>query len=219
MHLIGLALRIHASSCKVFPLTHSKPKERRTRIGGHQPSVKLAKRQFAVPEAAVKAVEIGAAAAASGQEILDSLAAAPPTTSKKERQQRKHEAFIDRVRTTASPYSKAQRRRFNKKTREQVGKGMADMEAVISSLEEKESRSDPANGSDERQPASKPPAKMKQIGKGKGIPLTSGQRKRALEVERLRHPHILSDPRFSGNPFETIRIHAKNTLEKHLPSS
>jgi ribosome biogenesis protein SLX9 len=37
------------------------------------------------------------------------------------------------------------------------------------------------------------------------------------ELERFRHPLILQNPEFSANPFETIQIHAKNTLLKHIP--
>ena len=38
------------------------------------------------------------------------------------------------------------------------------------------------------------------------------------ELERLRHPLILQNPEFSANPFQTIRIHAQNTLLKQAPT-
>ncbi|KAL4064931.1 ribosome biogenesis protein SLX9-domain-containing protein [Scleroderma yunnanense] len=193
------------------------PKEHRSRLGGHQPSVKLAKRHFAAQTTSSETLEIGTVKEASGQEILESLAKPPPSVSKKEKQQRKHEALVDRVKSTQSPYSSAQRRRFNRKMREQVGSGMAEMGDAISSLEEKEVSSESAKRPNDGQANIQ--MKTRQIGEGRGNPLTRSQRRRALEVERLRHPLILSDPRFSNSPFETIRIHAQNTLEKHMTSS
>ncbi|KIJ68331.1 hypothetical protein HYDPIDRAFT_36819 [Hydnomerulius pinastri MD-312] len=197
------------------------PRERRARVGAHQPSVKLAKRQFAIQENAVETLEVGAAAEASGQEILESLNEPPPTIGKKEKQQLKREAFIDRLKSSATPYSKAQRRRFNRKQREQVGGGLGSIEAVISALEGKEPSPEPVNAKTDVQQQSQPKkvqAKTGRIGEGRGIPLTKAQRKRALELERLRHPLILSNPQFAVNPFQTIRTHAQNTLEKHAPS-
>ncbi|KAG5725972.1 hypothetical protein E4T56_gene17494, partial [Termitomyces sp. T112] len=49
------------------------PKERRKRIGGHEPSVKLRSRRFAVQDNAVEHVVIGASTEPSGSEILQSL--------------------------------------------------------------------------------------------------------------------------------------------------
>ncbi|KAF8844025.1 hypothetical protein BDN67DRAFT_49772 [Paxillus ammoniavirescens] len=199
------------------------PRERRARVGAHQPSVKLAKRQFAVQENAVEAVEVGAAAEVSGQEIIDSLnEAAPPVVGKKMKQQLKHEAFIDRLKSPITPYSKVQRRRFNRKQREQVGGGLGSIQAVISALEDKEPSPEPEEAQQPKDHSQSQPTKAKAkagpMGAGKGVPLTKSQRKRALEMERLRHPLILSNPEFAANPFQTIRTHAQNTLEKHVPS-
>ncbi|KIJ21642.1 hypothetical protein PAXINDRAFT_165081 [Paxillus involutus ATCC 200175] len=198
------------------------PRERRARVGAHQPSVKLAKRQFAVQENAVEAVEVGAAAEVSGQEIIDSLNEAPPVVGKKTKQKLKHEAFIDRLKSPITPYTKAQRRRFNRKQREQVGGGLGSIQAVISALEEKEpspesEKAQQPNDHSQPQPT-KAKAKAGPMGAGKGVPLTKSQRKRALDMERLRHPLILSNPEFAANPFQTIRTHAQNTLEKYVPS-
>ena len=82
------------------------------------------------------------------------------------------------LRSTQSPYSGVQRRRFNRKMREQVGSGMADIGAAISSLEEKEEPSEPAREPNDSQ--AKIQTKTRQIGKGKGNPLTKEQRRRVL---------------------------------------
>ncbi|KAF9229408.1 hypothetical protein BS17DRAFT_20701 [Gyrodon lividus] len=197
------------------------PRERRVRVGAHQPPVKLAKRQFAVQENAIETVEVGAAAQVSGQDILESLNEAPPVVvGKKVKQQLKHEAFIDRLKSSVIPYSKAQRRRFNRKQREQVGGGLGSIEAVISALDEKEPspESERVQSEDHSRPQpTTTKSKVGRMGIGKGVPLTKAQRKRALEMERLRHPLILSNPQFAADPFQTIRIHVQNTLEKHAP--
>lgn len=182
------------------------PKERRTRVTPHR----LAKNPFAVPDASDEAD-----ASTSGHEILEAPARALPGLSKKEKQRCKHEAFIDKLVSSVSPYSKAQRRRFNKKTREQIGGGMADMGLALSALQEKDPSLQSAKGPETVAPSSMArQTATSRIGKGKGVPLTKAQRKRTLEIESLRHPLVLSDPRFADNPFETIRIHARNTLEK-----
>lgn len=141
------------------------------------------------------------------------------------------------IKSSTTPYSKAQKRRFNRKQREQlVGGGLGSIEAVISALEEKEISSPAETQSDAATSQQRPQAKAGAglIGEGKGVPLTKAQRKRALcvvnndvsswpklntsrEMERLRHPLILTNPQYSANPFQTIRTHAQNTLEKRKP--
>ncbi|KAI6136732.1 ribosome biogenesis protein SLX9-domain-containing protein [Pisolithus sp. B1] len=185
------------------------PKQPRVRVTPHR----LANRPFAVSDASAEAFETGAST--SSEETLGPLAGTLPGLSKKEKQRRKHEAFIDKLASTVPPYSKTQRRRFNKKTREQVGGGMADVDLALSALQEENPSLEPAKGSDSVTPSSTVKQTVTgRIGKGKGVPLTKAQRKRTLQVENLRHPLILSDPQFASNPFETIRIHAQNTLEK-----
>ncbi|KAI6133156.1 ribosome biogenesis protein SLX9-domain-containing protein [Pisolithus croceorrhizus] len=202
------------------------PKQPRVRVTPHR----LANRPFAISDASAEAFETGASTSvqpdsckpphetvtsSQGEETLGPLAGTLPGLSKKEKQRSKHEAFIDELASTVSPYSKTQRRRFNKKMREQVGGGMADMDLALSALQEENPSLEPAKGSDSVTPSSTVKQTVTgQIGKGKGVPLTKAQRKRTLQVENLRHPLILSDPQFASNPFETIRIHAQNTLEK-----
>ncbi|KAG9314463.1 ribosome biogenesis protein SLX9-domain-containing protein [Chiua virens] len=206
------------------------PRERRTRIGAHQPSAKLSKRQFAVQDNAVETVEIGFIAR-QGQDILASLNEPPTGTipNKKEKQQLKHEAFIDRTQTRLiqtqvsyhlpAPYSKAQRRRFNRKQREQVGGGLGAIEAAISALDNEEVLPPDEAPSDNLASQQRSHAKTRPglIGEGKGVPLTKAQRKRVLETEKFRHPLILKSSHYASNPFQTIRTHAQNTLEKHVP--
>ncbi|KAI9572863.1 ribosome biogenesis protein SLX9-domain-containing protein [Boletus coccyginus] len=198
------------------------PRERRARVGVHRPSVKLSKRQFAIQENAVEAVEIDAtdSVEVSGNDVLESLDATPAAiVSKKGKQQLKHEAFIDRIKSSSAPYSKAQRRRFRRRQREQLGGGLDSIGAVISALEEEEisspAETQSANDATSQQ---RPQAKAGTglIGEGKGVPLTKTQRKHALEMERLRHPLILTNPQYAANPFQTIRTHAQNTLEKRI---
>lgn len=137
------------------------------------------------------------------------------------------------IKSSSTPYSKAQKRRFNRKQREQLGGGLGSIEAVISALEEEEivpPAERDSNAASSQQP---PQAKARSgiIGEGKDAPLTKAQRKRVLcvlnsdvlswpkfnpsrEMERLRHPLILTDPHYAAHPFQTIRTHAQNTLEK-----
>ncbi|KAH7931109.1 hypothetical protein BV22DRAFT_1077883 [Leucogyrophana mollusca] len=198
------------------------PKERRKRTHTHEPSVTLEKRQFAVQDNAVEHIEIGADAEASGQQILQSITDEEPRNviKKKEKQQLKREAFIDRLKSTISPYSKVQKRRFNRQQREKVGGGLDEMHAAISAMEKDEiaEQHTPELNDPQNPRSSQARRKVGQIGEGKGATLSKNQRKRALELERLRHPLILSNPQYASNPFQTIRTHAQNTLLKHPAS-
>ncbi|KAH7911931.1 ribosome biogenesis protein SLX9-domain-containing protein [Hygrophoropsis aurantiaca] len=196
------------------------PRERRKRTHTHEPSAKLEKRPFAVQHNAVHHVEIGKDAELSGQDILRSMDEEETrgAIKKKEKHQLRREAFIDKLKTTNSPYSKVQKRRFNRKLREKIGGGLDEIQAAISTLETEEipGNIDSESNEKQKQEASQSRPKPGQIGEGKGIPLTKNQRKRALEMERLRYPLILSNPQYASNPFQTIRTHAQNTLLKHV---
>ncbi|KAG2353972.1 ribosome biogenesis protein SLX9-domain-containing protein [Suillus spraguei] len=147
-----------------------------------------------------------------------SKAATEPRHSikKKEKQQLKHEAFIEKLKSKISPYSKVQRRRFNRRQREQIGGGLDAIGAVLSAIDVDDSPEQDSPMSEETTDARAHKVKPKtlQIGEGKGVPLKKNQRKRALELEKLRQPLILSNPQYSSNPFQTIRTHAQNTLVK-----
>ncbi|KAI0778510.1 ribosome biogenesis protein SLX9-domain-containing protein [Trametes elegans] len=147
-----------------------------------------------------------------------------PTMKKKEKQALKHELFLKRLEQSRSPYSKSHERRMKRKAREQVAGGMGDIQAAISAMEEtipaavQNTIGDDAKEADDMDVSeAKPKPKQGQIGEGKGAPLSKNQRKRALQLERMRIPLILKTPEFSANPFQTIRTHAQNTLVKHEP--
>uniref|UniRef100_A0A0W0G2K9 Ribosome biogenesis protein SLX9 n=1 Tax=Moniliophthora roreri TaxID=221103 RepID=A0A0W0G2K9_MONRR len=215
------------------------PKDRQSRKL-HNSSVKLAKRQFAVPEGSTKVehVEIGSFVQASANELL----VRPSSSTKKmDKQYMKREALLHRLESTQSPYSKSHLRRMKRKAREQIANGLDDMQNAIASLDgghETPSKTDHVRDEssvESERPSSKIKAKPGQIGEGKGATLPTQQRKRILQVtatfwvplnltiisprqaERLRHPLILQNPQFSTNPFQTIRTHAQNTLVKHAP--
>jgi hypothetical protein len=170
-----------------------------------------------VQDNTVEQVEVGALEDVSGTDILRSMDAPGEPRNALKRQQLKKEAFIDRLQSVRSPYSKTQRRRFKKRQEEQVGGGLDAIHVAISALDDYVI-TDGDDGHTEEEPA-QPRAKVKpklgQIGEGKGNPLSRNQRKRALEMERLRAPMILANPDYASNPFQTIRTHAQNTLLKH----
>uniref|UniRef100_D8PKR6 Ribosome biogenesis protein SLX9 n=2 Tax=Schizophyllum commune (strain H4-8 / FGSC 9210) TaxID=578458 RepID=D8PKR6_SCHCM len=159
---------------------------------------------------------------------------------KKEKLQAKKEAFLQRLSSSHSPYSKSHERRLKRKAREQLASGMGEIQAVVDALEGEQSEVQTIGeaGADEQQsrpksgkngdqdstamntttsdePKKKRKAKAGIIGEGRKEPLSKAQRKRALQAEKMRHPLILSNPSFAANPFKTIRTHAENTLEKH----
>ncbi|CDO76613.1 hypothetical protein BN946_scf184868.g27 [Trametes cinnabarina] len=203
------------------------PKETRRRSGAHQQSVRLHKRQFAAQDNAVEHVEVGEQTAKPAPDILADMAVEDetrPTMKKKEKMALKHELFLKRLEQSRSPYSKSHERRLKRKAKEQVAGGLGDIRAAISALEEdipvavqhSVTDANETDGASAPKPA-KPKPKPGQIGEGKGVPLNENQRKKALQLERMRIPLILATPEFATNPFQTIRTHAQNTLIKHNP--
>ncbi|PFH54579.1 hypothetical protein AMATHDRAFT_134711, partial [Amanita thiersii Skay4041] len=202
------------------------PKERRKRTTLHSPSVKVGQRKFAVQDNVVEHVNIGDASYLSGTKVLEALSAAEPEghvapITKKEKQQIKRETFLQKLTSGLLPYSKSHTRRLKRRAKEQIGSGLDDMNAAIAELEESSSKEIsgtnilPSSNEKPQNIKSSTSSKTGKIGEGKGTPLTNAQRKHALKLEQSRHPLILSNPSFSANPFETIRIHAQNTLVKH----
>ncbi|OBZ80039.1 hypothetical protein A0H81_00893 [Grifola frondosa] len=181
------------------------PKDTRRRTGGHEQSIRLSKRQFAVQDNTVEHVNVGEQTSVTGPEILASMAEQEePRTAmkKKEKQALKHDLFVKRLESARSPYSKSHERRLKRKARNKLP---VELQNAINLDDEVTNET----------PKAKP--KPGQIGEGKGVPLSKAQRKRALQVERMRVPMILSNPEFTLNPFQTIRTHAQNTLLKHQP--
>ncbi|KAF9452666.1 hypothetical protein P691DRAFT_660368, partial [Macrolepiota fuliginosa MF-IS2] len=201
------------------------PKERRSRTAAHAPSVKIHKRTFAVQDDAVEHIEIGAAAQASGDEILAALSAPTPqeAPTKKEKQALKRETFLHKIGALKTPYSKSHTRREKRKVKEQLaGGGLNDIQTILSTIAADEGDEDQTGSNpQEQQTKFKPQQKATKIGEGKNMPLSKNQRKRALQMEQFRQPLIRSTPEFTKNPFQTIRTHAQNTLVKHQqpPSS
>jgi len=177
------------------------------------PSVKLAKRQFAI-QGGLQQVDVGSLEDLSAPEILQSMEKQEPRNAmkKKEKLQLKREVFIEKLQSSQASLSKNQKRRLRRKQKEQIGGSLDSIQAAISALD----GDDVASG-DAEQAVKHPKVipKLGQIGEGKGLPLKQNQRKRALEMARLRVPMILANPEFASNPFQTIRIHAQNTLLKH----
>ncbi|KAG6911878.1 hypothetical protein DXG01_000125 [Tephrocybe rancida] len=161
------------------------PKESRRRSGGHEPSVKLGKRSFAVQDNAVEHVHIGGAIDASGSEILQSLSVAEkhPVLKKKEKIQAKHDAFLQRLETSSSPYSKSHARRLKRKAKEQIANGLGDMQSAIEALDQDiPTLVEQSRMSAEEVPQRKQHLKPGMVGEGKKAPLSKSQRKRALYV-------------------------------------
>ncbi|KAF8807513.1 hypothetical protein BYT27DRAFT_7098885, partial [Phlegmacium glaucopus] len=122
-------------------------------------------------------------------------------------------------------FSKSHERRMKRKAKEQLAGNMDDLQTALTSLDEdilppetmeKPSSYIPKNPGGVKTKAS---SNIGKIGKGTSSTLSKAQRKRQLELERLRHPLILANPDFSSNPFQTIRTHAQNTLITRQPPS
>lgn len=88
------------------------------------------------------------------------------------------------IKSSCTPYSKVQKRRFNRKQREQLGGGLGSIEAVISALEEEEISPTSEAQSNAATSQQRPRAKARAgvIGEGKGVPLTKAQRRHVLCV-------------------------------------
>ncbi|KAJ3760964.1 ribosome biogenesis protein SLX9-domain-containing protein, partial [Lentinula raphanica] len=159
------------------------------------------------------------------------------TLKKKDKQQLKREAFLRRLESTQSPYSKSHQRRLKRKAKEQIGQGLEEIRDVLGSVDTAdkkqptiaqdasatagpEDRSQMQVDGQSSKSVQSASVQSNHIGEGKHTTLSDAQRKKALyvKIERLRHPLILSNSQFASNPFETIRTHAQNTLVKHVPT-
>ncbi|EPQ60704.1 hypothetical protein GLOTRDRAFT_31341, partial [Gloeophyllum trabeum ATCC 11539] len=202
------------------------PKERRRLVNAHEPSAKLSARKFAVQDNAVQHVDIGEHAEMSANDIIHATKPEDrqPSLTKKAKLQLKKELFLQRLESGNGPYSKSHARRLKRKSREKIAGGLDDLRTAITSVEEAipVAVQNSVQEISEDISASNPPSRVKpkpgQIGEGKAAPLSKTQRKRALQVEQIRHPLILSNPDYVSNPFETIRKHAQNTLVKRQDS-
>ncbi|KAG8719658.1 hypothetical protein FRC08_002318 [Ceratobasidium sp. 394] len=196
------------------------PKDRRKRISqAHQASAKIASRSFAVPEGETeRLVQNADVQSALANELLRSVPTLPtaklsipaPTQTKKEKKQFKHELFLQRLTAGTSPYSKSHNRRLKRKAKTELSTDLASVEKALRALAPDVSVVAPNHES-----TSQPAKPVGLMGEGKGTTLSKKQRRKALELERLRQSAITQNPEFKNNPFAAIRTHAQNSLLSH----
>ncbi|KAF8689149.1 Ribosome biogenesis protein SLX9, partial [Rhizoctonia solani] len=201
------------------------PKDRRGKLSQrHQPSAKTASRIFAVSEDQTERIDREDIQELPANELL-SAAITQPTNApkalthiptKKEKQQAKHERLIQRLAAGASPYSKSHNRRVKRKQKTALSTDLQSVQNALNTIAE--NILTPASETNTNN-AGNSPVRPKQahgmIGEGKGVTLTKQQRKRALELERLRQPAIMTNSDYRQNPFDAIRRHAQNSLLSH----
>ncbi|CEL55383.1 hypothetical protein RSOLAG1IB_01393 [Rhizoctonia solani AG-1 IB] len=201
------------------------PKDRRSKLSRkHQPSAKTASRIFAVSEDQTERVDQDKdLSELPANELLRATvvqSANPPKApihvpTKKEKQQAKHEQLIQRLAADTSPYSRSHNRRLKRKQKSMLSTDLQSVQKALDTIAEDlipaaETRSGIADHT---------PLRSKQtpgmIGEGKGVTLTKRQRKRALELERLRQSTIMTNTDYRQNPFDAIRRHAQSSLLSH----
>jgi len=105
---------------------------------------------------------------------------------KKAKHQLKHQAFLDRLQSSQSPYSKSHNRRLKRKEKEQLVTQMGDLSAVLDEMDPTTAADLPGITSARRKDGTAtgivPRMKPGQIGEGKGATLSKAQRKQALYV-------------------------------------
>jgi hypothetical protein len=110
----------------------------------------------------------------------------PPKIKKKEKHQMKHQAFLERLRSSQYPYSRSHNRRLKRKEKQQLVAKMDDLNTALSGLE-----SGLLEGSNDIPGVTSPRRRENiighnatsssgQIGEGKGATLSATQRKRVL---------------------------------------
>ncbi|KAG5353370.1 hypothetical protein C0989_007515 [Termitomyces sp. Mn162] len=125
----------------------------------------------------------------SGSEILQSLSHPEvyPALKKKEKMQAKHDAFMQRLEISSSPYSKSHARRLKRKAKEQIANGLSDMQSAIAALDQDIStlvEQPEIKKTSYTELQTKHYLKPGMIGEGKKAPLSNAQRKCALYVKR-----------------------------------
>ncbi|CAE6354288.1 unnamed protein product [Rhizoctonia solani] len=201
------------------------PKDRRGKLSQrHQPSAKTASPIFAVSEDQTERIDREDIQELPANELLSAAITQPTnapkalthTPTKKEKQQAKHERLIQRLAAGASPYSKSHNRRVKRKQKTALSTDLQSVQNALNTIAE--NILTPASETNTNN-AGNSPVRPKQahgmIGEGKGVTLTKQQRKRALELERLRQPAIMTNSDYRQNPFDAIRRHAQNSLLSH----
>ncbi|KAF9481434.1 hypothetical protein BDN70DRAFT_876421 [Pholiota conissans] len=139
---------------------------------------------------------------------------------KKEKQMEKRQNFLEKLGPSTKQLSKSSARRQKRKAKEQLTGDLDDLHSALASVEMENADAEDVLLNDvDSQEKSAPIQSVKPgtIGKSGSSTLSKAQRKRVLELERLRHPLILTNSEFSSNPFKTIRTHLQNTLLKRPP--
>ncbi|KAJ1307497.1 hypothetical protein OPQ81_001596 [Rhizoctonia solani] len=202
------------------------PKDRRSKLTQrHQPSAKTASRIFAIPEEQTEKLDQqNDLSGKSANELLRTTIAHPTGTpkepvhipTKKEKQQTKHERLLQRLAAGTLPYSKSHNRRLKRKQKAALSTDLESVQKALNTIAEGMllPAAEP-NGNPEDSQAIRPKQVSGMIGEGKGVSLTKQQRKRALELERLRQPVIMTNSDYRKNPFDAIRKHAQNSLLSH----
>ncbi|KIM48109.1 hypothetical protein M413DRAFT_221743 [Hebeloma cylindrosporum] len=179
------------------------PKEPSTRHTAHHASVKLPTK-FTT----------------DGQDMIVDGALHDPQPSKKLKQVEKRRAFLQ-MEPSIKQFSRSRTRHLKHRERNQpgdclhtgvakdeLGGGLGDLHSAIETMIGSASSTEAAA---EGEASPKP---ERAIGKSASSTPSKSQRKRILELERLRHPLILNNSEFSSNPFQTIRTHTQNTIHQ-----
>merc|ERR1712093_358922 len=167
----------------------------------------------------------------------DSLAAAgeeaPVTRTKKDKKKSKHDALMQRLIESSrpvSPYSKSHNRREKRKSKQSMGldsmTAALDEAVPVETMSTESARntqvatasgqgpvppsSSKASASGAATSAAAVPGKIGSESRQKS--LSSKQRQKMLAHERTRLPAVLAHKSFAASPFETIRLHAQNTV-------
>lgn len=194
------------------------PKASRIRHSVHHPSIKVGKEGDNAPVDVLMKSDVFAV---TEDVALKETMSEPVVLTKKVKQKERREAFIQKLEPSTRHFSKSHERRLKRKAKEQLAGNMHDLQTALASLDHEGAPQTVEKPSPSISGEVKPKVSsgIGKIGKGNSSTLSKAQRKRLLELERLRHPLILANPDFTSNPFQTIRTHAQNTLITHeLPS-
>ncbi|KAF9056293.1 ribosome biogenesis protein SLX9-domain-containing protein [Panaeolus papilionaceus] len=199
------------------------PKASRIRHPGHLSSAKPAQLNTVDSD-----VQIDFSSLGTSREFSSTVDPAPESEqteiklkqTKKAKEIERRQAFLQKLEIGQRLFSKSHERRLKRKEREQLAGGMNQLQVALDqavNADQETAAQTTIAEAEQSQSTAKDKAASKAglIGKNGSSTLSKAQRKKALELERLRHPFILKNPDFSANPFHTIRTHAQNTLIKH----
>ncbi|CDZ96705.1 hypothetical protein [Phaffia rhodozyma] len=168
--------------------------------------------------------------ASSAIQSLGTLSAPAPQLTKKEKQTAKRQALLKRLDPSPSspyPISASAARRMKRKQKERLAGGTMDdltlaltntVQADDNTEEDEDEVENKAENKANRQQADRKSATSAgKIGEGSGKGLSAKQRNKALQTEAARLPQIQAHPAFKASPWETIRLHAQNSVQMKKP--